>query len=87
MMERFDTCTPCFVRGGIDFGDVARDRIHLSVSLLQGHAGFKASHNQQPVAVVSELLGFEGEGNHQLGFEAIRHAGSQHANDCVRFAV
>ena len=59
------------------------DGVHVLLRLLEGDAGFKSAHNQEPVEVVVDLFRLEDQGYGELRLLAIVNARALHADDDV----
>ena len=61
VLQRFYRCAPSFIGFRISGGNVGGDRVHVGLGLLDGDTGLEAAHGQDPVIVVVDLLGREGQ--------------------------
>src|SRR5215469_8507919 len=61
--------------------------IHISLRLGDRHAGLEAANYQQPVEIVSNLLGLECERHHELRFQTVGLAGQVYPNYRVRLSI
>src|SRR5579871_2260324 len=86
-MQRFDTRTPSFVGLWMLLRDASRDDVHVSLRLSDRDAGFETSDYEEPVEVVVDLVGFECQRNHELGFQPIGLAGLVYTNHGIRHAI
>jgi len=62
-------------------------RVHICLRLLGRYSGLQAANGHQPVVVVVDLLGGEGQGRGQLRTKAVGKAGRKHADHGVGCAV
>ena len=87
ILERFDAGAITGIGFRMVFGDTPGDNAHLTLRLLQGHAGFQASHRKQPMEIVIDHLRPKRQRYDQLRREAVGGAGRCYADHCVRLAI
>ncbi len=87
VFQRLDPRAPSLVALRILLRDVGGDRVHIGLRLLDGDARLQSAHNQQPVEVVIDLVGFEDQWHGQLCVIAIVRTGRKHADDGIGLSV
>ncbi len=81
VLEQLDAGAPSGVRGGELGGETLGHGDHVVVRLGERDVRLQPAHDENPVEVVVELIGREGERHPRVVLEPVTRSGGQHADD------
>src|SRR5580704_8316332 len=87
VLQGLDTYPPVRVSLRIVLGDSESNHTHISLSLGDGYARFKAPHHKQPVVPVIYLVGPEHQRHDHLKLDSIQRTGRRHSHHGVRHTI